>query len=68
MAADDIGELKALFNARFDSLAQQLEDYLLLMGGRVDHLEKETDKRFRRVAAAYPPIERTTSHAQLPTD
>ena len=63
MSPDDAGELKALFNSRFDSLAQQLEDYLLLVSGRLDHLEKETDQRFRRAAAAYSAIERTDRHA-----
>ena len=68
MGTDDVGELIALFNARFDSLSQQLEEYLLLMGGRVDHLEKETDRRFQRAFASYQAGQREGSHAGISAD
>lgn len=68
MSPDDVGELKALFESRFDSLMQQIEEVMVLFGGRLEHLEKETDRRFRGAFAACAPIERDGSHAGLPSD
>lgn len=63
MSDKDIGELIALFESRFDSLSKQVEALVLLLSGRMNRLEEETDRRFQRLAAAYPRTERKSGHA-----